>query len=266
MNQLNAAFYCFAPLENLPSIREQWRPRLESLGVKGTIILAPEGVNGFLAGASSALNEALSLIRRVPALAALEAKESPSAEVPFEKLCIKLKNEIVTFRVPEASPLQAQPAPRISAEELHSWYEEKRDFVILDTRNDYEYRLGTFEGAHNPAIAHFVDFAEVAKTLPLEWKKKTVVTFCTGGIRCEKAAPYLQTLGFEKVFQLDGGILKYFEKTGGQHFTGECFVFDGRVALSNKLLPTGARLCPRCQGPVPASSAACIHPGCESGA
>jgi len=261
MNQLNAAFYCFAPLADLPRLRAQWKPRLETIGVKGTIILAPEGVNGFLAGTRSALEDALTLIRSLPALAGLEAKVSESEQVPFEKLFIKLKPEIVTFRVPGTSPMEAPPAPRIQAEELAAWIEQKKDFILLDTRNEYESRLGSFEGAHLPAIDHFVHFAAAAKELPESWKKKTVVSFCTGGIRCEKAAPYLQSLGFENVLQLDGGILKYFEKVGGTGFRGDCFVFDQRVALTPDLLPSGASLCTACQGPVPKDCASCIHCG-----
>ncbi len=259
MTQLNAAFYCFAPLENTASLRAEWRPKLEELGVKGTIILAPEGVNGFLAGTASALREALALIRSLPVLSGLEAKESLSSEIPFEKLRIKLKKEIVTFRVPGVSPVEVAPAPRISAAELEQWYEENRDFIILDTRNSYEVKLGTFKNAVDPGIGHFVDFAEAAQKLPEDWKQKTVVTFCTGGIRCEKAAPYLQSLGFENVRQLDGGILKYFETTAAKNFEGDCFVFDGRVALDRKLRPTGATLCDCCQGPVPAASLTCLH-------
>lgn len=259
MSQLNAAFYCFAPLADLPRLREQWRPALEALGVKGTIILAPEGVNGFLAGSRSALEQALTLIREQPPLSCLEAKISESEQVPFDRLLLKLKPEIVTFRVPGSSPHEAPPAPRIQAEELAAWIEQKKDFVLLDTRNEYESRLGSFEGAHLPAIDHFVEFAAAAKELPESWKKKTVVSFCTGGIRCEKAAPYLQSLGFEKVLQLDGGILKYFEKVGGKGFRGECFVFDQRVALAPDLLPTGATLCSSCQGPIPAAASSCIH-------
>jgi UPF0176 protein len=259
MNQLNAAFYCFAPLENVASLRAQWRPRLEAIGVKGTIILAPEGVNGFLAGTASALRDALSLIRSFPVLEGLDVKESVSTYVPFEKLCIKLKKEIVTFRVPGMSPVETAPAPRIQPEELDAWYAEGRDFVMLDTRNSYEFRLGTFTNAVDPGLHHFVDFAAAAKKLPEEWKHKPVVTFCTGGIRCEKAAPYLQSLGFENVRQLDGGILRYFEKTNAANFRGDCFVFDARVALDSKLQATGAALCAACQGPVPSAVAECIH-------
>ena len=258
MPQLNAAFYCFSPLpqETLPELRAHWSRHLRGLGVKGTVILAPEGVNGFLAGAESSVREAISFFRSLPALSGLSAKESRSSEVPFQKLSIKLKKEIVTFRVEGVQPTAAA---RISPSELAAWYDEGREFVILDTRNDYEYRLGAFEGAHNPGLKHFVEFAEAAKTLPEEWKQKPVVTFCTGGIRCEKAAPYLASLGFREVYQLDGGILNYFEKEGGKHWRGECFVFDSRVGLNPELRPTGATLCPSCQGPVPEAEPACIH-------
>lgn len=261
MTQLNTAFYCFAPLEDLSSLRQAWRARLGELGLKGTIILAPEGVNGFLAGSASAMAEALRIIRSLPPLSELTAKESVSESIPFEKLCIKLKKEIVTFRVDALSP-PTRSSARIQPAELAAWYAQGEDFIAIDTRNAYESKLGTFEGAHAPAIDHFVDFAEAAKHLPAEWKKKKVVTFCTGGIRCEKAAPYLESLGFEQVWQLDGGILKYFEQVGGVNWQGECFVFDQRVALGPNLLPTEARLCVKCQGPIPRGSPGCIH--CEA--
>ncbi len=260
MSQLNAAFYCFAPLEDPPSLKREWHGKLMELGVKGTIILAPEGINGFLAGAAQSIREALSLLRSSPALGDLSVKESVSSEIPFQKLCIKLKKEIVTFRVPALSPPRA-PSPRMAPEELARWYEEGRDFIVLDTRNTYEAKLGSFQGAFAPAIDHFVEFAEIAKELPESWKEKPVVTFCTGGIRCEKAAPYLESLGFKQVWQLEGGILNYFEKVGGSYWNGECFVFDQRVALGPNLLPTRARLCRACQGPIPASSEICIHCG-----
>lgn len=258
--QLNAAFYCFSPLagDQLPRLREDWLPRLRALGLKGTVILAPEGMNGFLAGAESAVREALDTFRALPAFRSLTAKESRSAALPFRKLSIKLKREIVTFRVEGVRPTEA---PRLAPAELARWFGEGRDFVMLDTRNAYEYRLGSFAGAHDPGLAHFVDFAEAAKGLPEVWKEKPVVTFCTGGIRCEKAAPYLASLGFRQVYQLDGGILAYLESQGGAHWRGECFVFDDRVALGPDLAPTGATLCPACQGPNPKGAATCLHCG-----
>jgi UPF0176 protein len=254
---LNAAFYCFAPVENPEALRADLRDGLRPLGVKGTVIVAPEGMNGFLAGPREALRSALAFLRSLPSFEGLHAKESESGEVPFAKLCIKRKAEIVTFRqdAPRAASRRLAPA------ELRAWLDEGRDFVLLDTRNAYEARLGTFVGARTLEIAQFVDFAAVATRFPAEWKKKAVVTFCTGGIRCEKAAPYLAGLGFENVYQLEDGILGYFEKEGGKHWEGECFVFDQRIALGPDLRPTGARLCALCQGPVPAGREACRHCG-----
>jgi UPF0176 protein len=253
--QLNAAFYCFTPLENLAALRREWLTRLRAHGLKGTVILAPEGVNGFLAGPPAALQSALMDLRSLPAFAGLRVKESLSATTPFAKLLVKLKKEIVTFRQGSSET----KSPHLAPEVLAKWLDEGREVVLLDTRNAYESRLGTFKGSHTPAIAHFVEFAGLR--LPEEWKSKPVVTFCTGGIRCEKAAPYLTSLGFKEVYQLEHGILGYFEKVGGRHFEGECFVFDQRVALGADLSPTGARLCTHCQGPVPAASADCIHCG-----
>lgn len=258
MAQLNAAFYAFASLSELPPLRERWLSALKLLGVKGTIILAPEGINGFLAGSEKPLREALDLIRSQPGLSEMRVKESTSRAIPFRKLCIKLKKEIVTFRVPEFSP-PARTAARIQPAELAKWYSEGRDFIALDTRNAFEAHIGTFENAITLPIDNFVDLAEEAKRLPDSWKTKPIVTFCTGGIRCEKAAPYLASLGFEKVLQLEGGILGYFEAVGGKHWNGECFVFDDRIALGPDLLPTGASLCPRCQWPISGESQACTH-------
>jgi UPF0176 protein len=252
---LNAAFYCFAPLRDLPRLRHDWRNRLDALGVRGTIIFAPEGANGFLAGAPDSVRTALTDLRTLPGFSGLTAKESYSKEVPFGKLSVKLKKEIVTFR----QDLPPAPTRRIAPGTLARWLDEGRDVVLLDTRNVYEVRLGTFAGAHAFAIDHFVEFAGLA--LPEEWKHKPVVTFCTGGIRCEKAAPYLASRGFTDVYQLEDGILGYFEKVGGRHWNGECFVFDQRIALGPDLAPTGARLCAHCQGPVPRARQECIHCG-----
>jgi UPF0176 protein len=239
LSQLNAAFYCFTPLENLPALRRAWLDRLRGHDFKGTVILAGEGVNGFLAGPTLSLREALKDLRTWPGLAQLHVKESFSAATPFAKLLVKLKPEIVTFR---RGPRKST-AQRLGPEELAAWLDEGREVVLLDTRNAYESRLGTFKGAHAPSISHFVEFA--AEQFPEEWKSKPVVTFCTGGIRCEKAAPFLLEQGFREVYQLEDGILGYYH----------------RIALDPAPHPTGARLCNACQGPVPAASAMCIHCG-----
>lgn len=259
MRHLNAAFYRFASLES----PELWKERLESayknLEIKGTVLLAEEGLNGFLAGPEREVRKALDFLRAHKEFEKLAAKESRSDSVPFDKLSIKVKKEIVTFRVPGCGPL-VREAKRIKPEELAALYENREEFTILDTRNEYEFRLGKFVSAESLGVDHFVDFAAKAKALPESYKSKKIVTYCTGGIRCEKAAPYLEALGFRDVHQLDGGILNYFEKVGGKHWEGECFVFDARVALNPELEATGATLCSKCQGPIP-KHAACPHCG-----
>lgn len=259
MRILNVAFYHFKNIEDPRALKDRLERALADSSIRGTLILAPEGINGVWAGEEAAVRAALHLLQENGFLD-LKWKESFSDSIPFAKLSFKLKPEIVTFRVPELSPPPAT-AGRIRPKELAEWYDQGRDFVVLDTRNEYEVKLGKFEGAHSLAVDHFVDLAEAAKQMPDEWRNKPVVTYCTGGIRCEKAAPYLSALGFSEVYQLDGGILGYFEAVGGKHWEGECFVFDQRVALDPELRATGARLCPHCQGPIPKNETACIHCG-----
>lgn len=257
MRYLNLAFYIFTPLENPEATADQIKACLSPLGVKGSFIVAKEGMNGFLAGEIDAARESVNALRALPGFASLQAKESFSDTVPFKRLIIKIKPEIVTFKQGEDhSPLHRKTG-RVEPEQLASWYENNEDFVILDTRNDFEYHLGAFEKAVNLNIRHFVDFAEAVKRLPEDWKKKKVVTYCTGGIRCEKAAPYLASLGFQDVYQLEGGILNYFEKKGGAHWNGECFVFDHRSTLTPDLKPTERKLCYICQIPVSEGSHFC---------
>jgi len=246
---INIAFYKFVPLQNLEERATGLHSFCCSQKIKGTIRLAEEGINGSLAGTKEAIDAFQMFIQKDPLLSPLSYKESISDYQPFEKMPVKIKKEIVTMRTAGIDPLQ-QSVPTISPIELKQWIEEKKDFVLLDTRNNYEYQLGTFEGALEIGVENFRDFPQKVSTLPTEWKQKNIVTFCTGGIRCEKAAPYLQSQGFEKVFQLDGGILNYFKECGGDKWQGDCFVFDNRIALDPKLNPTGATLCECCQAPL----------------
>jgi UPF0176 protein len=254
---LNASFYSFSPIEDPDSLANRLKSEMGNLPLKGTIILAKEGINGFLAGETDSVKRALLFLQKTLNLKDFWAKESLSESIPFQKLCFKVKEEIVTFRVPNFSP-ENHPAPHLKPEVLAEWYDKGEDFLILDTRNEYEVRLGTFEHAKSLNIDHFVDFPKAIEELPVEWKSKKIVTFCTGGIRCEKAAPYLKSKGFE-AYQLDGGILNYFEKMGGKHWKGECFVFDERIALAPNLEATGATLCPHCQGPNFKDATNCMH-------
>lgn len=230
----NISAYKFTPLDELPSLRERVLGLARAGGLKGTVLLSAEGINLFVAGAPASVAAFVAELRGIPGLADLVPKESHSASQPFRRLLVKIKKEIIAFGVPGIDPARA-PSPRLAPETLKQWLDEGKAVTLLDTRNDYEVQLGTFRGAVPAGIARFRDFPSAAARLPAELKNRPVVTFCTGGIRCEKAAPLLERAGFRHVFQLDGGILNYFERCGGAHFEGECFVFDERVGLDAEL-------------------------------
>jgi len=248
---LNAAAYKFAELTGLPELRERLKAKCRSLGLKGSILLSPEGINLFIAGERTAVEVLLGDIRDIPGLETLEAKFSESGEQPFNRMLVKLKQEIIAFGVEGINPAR-HTSPRLPPKELKRWLDEGRPVTLLDTRNTYEVKLGTFSGAVTLPIRHFRKFPQAVDALPEELKQAPVVSFCTGGIRCEKAAPYLERAGFREVYQLEGGILKYFEECGGSHWEGECFVFDKRVGVDPALQETGSQLCFACQEPLTA--------------
>ena len=230
MEYLNIAAYRFVPLDKLTQLRAALRLRAAELGLKGTILLAAEGINLFLAGAAANVEAFIEHLAADARFADLEVKRSRSAQQPFSRLLVKIKREIVTMRRPEIDPRVA-PAPRLSAQELKRWLDEGRELVLLDTRNRFEVEMGAFENALELGLDSFSGFPGATRSLPETLKSRPIVTYCTGGIRCEKAAPWLISQGFRDVYQLDGGILKYFEQCGGAHFRGDCFVFDARIAL-----------------------------------
>ena len=248
----NLAGYRFTPLEEPEKWKAKLLPRCRELGLKGTILLASEGINFFLAGTRPQLDPVLAILRSIPGMADLAPKESFSATQPFQRMLVKVKKEIVPFGVEGVDPAR-RPTPKISARELKTWLDEKRSLTLLDVRNNYEVRLGTFQHALNPKIDNFRDFPSAVRKMDPALKTQPVVMFCTGGIRCEKAGPFMQKEGFEKILQLDGGILKYFEEVGGEHFSGECFVFDERVGVDSQLRETDSVLCYNCQMPLLAS-------------
>jgi UPF0176 protein len=231
---LNIATYRFVAIDDPGALKTQMLPRAEALGLMGTILLAPEGINAFLAGAESAVRSFLAWLNEDPRFSGLDVKESWSDTVPFTRLKFKLKAEIVTFRQPGLNPVD-NPAPAMSAHELKRRLDAGEDIVLLDTRNDVEVAQGTFKNAVFWGNRNFTEFADLAKARVAELQGKTVVSFCTGGIRCEKAAPFLQSIGAENVFQLEGGILRYFEDVGRDHYDGDCFVFDERRAVDSTL-------------------------------
>lgn len=246
---VNISAYKFADLTDLKPLREDLLSRCRELGLKGTILLASEGINLFLAGTSEAIEAILARIRQVPGLESLAAKYSESDEQPFSRMLVKLKKEIIAFGVGDLD-VNSFKHQKLSPVELKKWLDEGRELILLDTRNQYEVQIGTFTGAKHLDIGHFRQFPQAVKELPEDWKDKPVVTFCTGGIRCEKAGPFMEKLGFRNIFQIDGGILKYFEEVGGDHYEGECFVFDHRVGLDPCLCESDAAKCFACQSPL----------------
>ena len=255
MPVVNIAAYRFAPLTDLKSLRE----RLLALGrerqLKGTILLSTEGVNLFMAGSAEGVAALLAELRAISGLEGLTPKYSESAGQPFTRLLVRIKKEIIAFGVEGVDPAR-HTSPKLSPATLKQWLDEGRAVTLLDTRNDYEVKLGTFKGARALGIDHFRQFPAAVDQLPEEMKRQPVVMFCTGGIRCEKAGPLMELKGFQSVFQLDGGILKYFEECGGAHYDGECFVFDQRVGVDPALRETESSQCFVCLTPLTAEEQA----------
>jgi UPF0176 protein len=231
---VNISAYKFTPLDELPPLRERLLKACRAAELRGTILLSAEGINVFVCGTRGNIDLLLATIRGIPGLADLTPKESLSAEQPFRRMLVKIKKEIIAFGVAGVDPAQ-RPSRKLSPGTLKQWLDEGRPVTLLDTRNNYEVRKGTFRGAVVPKIDRFRDFPAAVRHLPEEMKERPVVMFCTGGIRCEKAGPYLEMVGFKDVHQLDGGILKYFQECGGAHFDGECFVFDEREGVDHAL-------------------------------
>ncbi len=246
---VNISAYRFAPLADLKSLKTQLLVQSRASGLKGTVLISPEGVNLFVAGAGVAVEELLETLRAIPGLEALTPKYSRSVEQPFRRMLVRIKKEIIAFGVPGIDPAR-HSSPKLAPTTLKQWLDEGRAITLLDTRNDYEVKLGTFRGATPAGIDTFREFPEAVRSLPASMKHETVVMFCTGGIRCEKAGPLMENEGFKNIFQLDGGILKYFEECGGAHYDGECFVFDQRVGVDPGLKETPTVQCYVCQAPL----------------
>lgn len=236
LSVLNTAFYQFVDLTDLPEWKRSIREVCLRLELKGTVLLSPEGMNGYLAGSFAQIREFQAFLRMKPGLSGMVFKESESDFIPFQKLFVKIKKEIIPLGDREIQPHQSL-APRMSPQELKRWLDEGREFHLLDTRNDYEIQWGTFQKATHLDLHTFRQFSKKLDEWPEENKNRPMVMFCTGGIRCEKAALVAIRNGCKEVYQLDGGILKYFEECGGEHYQGHCFVFDERVALDSDLRP-----------------------------
>ncbi len=248
----NISTYRFAELTGLKELREQLILDCKAWELKGTILLSTEGINLFVAGAADSIELLLARLKAIPGLEGLEPKVSISETQPFNRMLVRLKKEIISFGVEAVRPAD-YTSPKLTARELKRWLDEGRTVTLLDTRNDYEVKLGTFKNALIPHINTFREFPEAVRKLPAELKEQPVVMFCTGGIRCEKAGPFMELEGYKQIYQLDGGILKYVEECGGDHYEGECFVFDQRVGVDPGLRESDYAVCFACQAPLDAS-------------
>ncbi|MBK4733668.1 sulfurtransferase [Noviherbaspirillum pedocola] len=251
---VNIAAYKFISIDDTEAMRPVYQAKCAELRLMGTILLSPEGINLFLAGARADIDAFLAWLRADARFADLEVKESFSDEQPFKRMLVKLKREIITMKHPLIKP-ELGRAPAVTAADLKRWLDrghddEGRPVVMMDTRNAFEVDVGTFDNTIDYRIEKFSEFPAVAEAHREELKDKTVVTFCTGGIRCEKAAIHMHNVGYERVYQLEGGILKYFEEVGGDHYSGDCFVFDRRTALNPKLEATPTVTCYACRAVV----------------
>jgi UPF0176 protein len=236
---LNISSYKFVPLPDAPALRETLLARALRRDLKGTILLAEEGINLFLAGSAEDVRGFITELQTDPRFADIAPKESWSDTRPFRKMLVKVKGEIIRMNYPTIRPAEGR-APAVAPATVKRWLDqghddEGRPVVTLDTRNDFEVDAGTFEGAIDWRITKFTEFPQAVLDHKAELEGKTVVSFCTGGIRCEKAAILMQEMGLEHVVQLEGGILKYFEETDGSHYRGSCFVFDERRAVDADL-------------------------------
>ena len=238
---LNISAYLFTELKDTAALREACHGQASALSLKGTVLIAEEGINLFMAGPPQAVRDFVSWLHLDPRLVPITPKESWSDSQPFRKLLVKVKNEIIRMNHPAIQP-QTGRAPAVAATTLKRGLDDGHDdqgrpVVTLDTRNAFEVDEGSFVGALDWRIDKFSEFPAAASQHLDHLRGKTVVSFCTGGIRCEKAAIYLREQGLSQVYQLEGGILKYFEEVGSAHYSGNCFVFDERRGVNPELMP-----------------------------
>jgi UPF0176 protein len=245
-----ATFYKFVALSDYAALQQPLKAIAQAQGVKGTILLAQEGINGTISGTQPSVEAVLAYLKSDPRLSDIDIKLSPAHALPFERLKVRLKQEIVTLGLPAVNPTQ-QVGTYVAPQDWNEIIADP-DVVVIDTRNRYEVGMGTFQGAQNPETASFNEFPDYSKETLDPIKHKKIAMFCTGGIRCEKASSYLLSQGFETVYHLKGGILKYLEEVPAEKslWEGECFVFDERVSVKHNLETGSYEMCYACGHPV----------------
>ena len=239
---LNISAYKFVSVSDAADLRQSVCTQASSFDLKGTVLIAEEGINLFLAGLPNNVRSFVSWLRADRRFADLEVRISESRALPFGRLEVKIKAEIIRMNSPQIRP-QVQRAPAVRPGQLALWLDQGHDdagrqVLMLDTRNAFEVGHGRFRGAIHWQLSRFSEFPQALAAHHGQLRGKTVVSYCTGGIRCEKAALAMREAGLDNVLQLEGGILNYFEQTGGAHFEGECFVFDSRATLNARLQPS----------------------------
>lgn len=252
---LNVAGYKFEPLENLDSLIPEFQNKCDELGLKGSVYLSPNGINLSIAGTEIDIETYIKFMEEDSRLRDIPLKKTFSKTQPFRRMKVRLKKEIISLGRDDINPRELT-GDYISPKELFEMYEKKEDIIVLDTRNEYETRVGLFENAIDLQLDTFRDFPSAIETLPEEYKDKQIVMYCTGGIRCEKASAVMLKAGFSDVKQLEGGVLDYFKETGGAYWNGDCFVFDERVALDKELNETEYIYCYICREPLSAEEKA----------
>ena len=246
---VNIAGYRFVDLDDRDELRQPFRYICEKLKLKGTILLSKNGINFFLAGEQDSIDSYLEFLESDKRFRGISLKISYTDYQPFRRMLVRLKKEIIALGIDEIRPVELT-GENIKPIEFKKILDNNEEVIILDTRNEYETRVGLFENAIDLNLSTFKDFPEAILELPEDYKKKQIVMYCTGGIRCEKASVVMMKAGFENVKQLEGGVLGYFEETDGSHWKGDCFVFDQRVAVDTNLNETEYSMCFACREPL----------------
>ena len=245
---VNIAGYRFVDLPDRDELREPFKTTCDEVGLLGTILLSHEGINFFLSGKQPAIDHFLIYLESGDRFNGIPIKISYSNRMSFRRMNVRLKNEIISLGLDSIRPAEST-GESITPREFKTWLDEGKDIVVLDTRNDYEVRLGSFDGAIDLNLSTFRAFPDAVQASEID-KNQTVVMFCTGGIRCEKASAVMIEQGWSDVRQLEGGILGYFEEVGGDHWNGDCFVFDRRVSIDPALEETTTEMCWACREPL----------------
>ena len=255
LDVINIAGYKFQSLIDLEDLVPKFQLICDNLELKGSVYLSPNGINFSLAGSEKAIEQYLNFMEEDERFLNIPLKKTYSETQPFRKMKVRPKKEIISLGRDDINPIELT-GDYVTPKELYAMYENNEDVIVLDTRNEYETRVGLFENAVDLQLDTFRDFPNAIKQLPEEYKDKQIVMYCTGGIRCEKASAVMLKAGFSDVRQLEGGVLDYFKETGGKYWNGDCFVFDERVALDTDLNETEYIYCYICREPLSADEKA----------